>query len=249
MSVQDALGISPDAVDRIIRDRWPAWAAAHPKLPSQVDSCARLHRWIRSSASCDTDDVLRIMAMRAHIDDYDDRDAAAVLAFVMLPAAALIAHKLRSMDREIDAHVAAHLWIQARTTPWRSRGRIAIGLRWRVWRYVVQELSPPEGIDGAVPDIGSLVRPQSDDPRCADDEISDLVAVARRSGDLTRDDVLLLMAVLDASSAAVPDKARGAALLGDRVSDAVAPLHGTSPRSVRRRTRSCIETLRRLASA
>lgn len=187
--------------------------------------------------------------MRAHIDDYDDRDAAAVLAFVMLPAAALIAHKLRSMDREIDAHVAAHLWIQARTTPWRSRGRIAIGLRWRVWRYVVQELSPPEGIDGAVPDIGSLVRPQSDDPRCADDEISDLVAVARRSGDLTRDDVLLLMAVLDASSAAVPDKARGAALLGDRVSDAVAPLRGTSPRSVRRRTRSCIETLRRLASA
>lgn len=35
MSVQDALGISPDAVDRIIRDRWPAWAAAHPKLPSR----------------------------------------------------------------------------------------------------------------------------------------------------------------------------------------------------------------------
>lgn len=251
MSVQRSLGITRSVIDRIVDERWSAWAAEHPQLPPAIGSSTELYRWLRTGGSDLVDQALRTLAMRAHVDDYDDADAAIVLASAMLPAAALIAHQLHALDPDIDAHVAAHLWIQVRTTPWRLRGRIAIGLRWRIWRQVVGELSWPEALEGAVAGNLDLRSQQSvdGDTRCDDDELLELLSAARRSGELSDDDVELLVAVLDASSAAVPGKARGAALLGDRVSEAVAPMRGASPRHVRRQTRSCIEALRRLACA
>ena len=247
MSVQLAFGFSQDELDRIISERWAEWAGVHEEIPGRVRSWEDLLRLLRSDSPARADAALRALARRAHIDHINDPEAAMVLAAAMLPAAILVSHQLQALDPEIDQHVAAHLWIQARTTPWQSRGRVAIGFRWRLWRAVVKELSLPDVRRD--PDFFTAVHSGPGFVAGDDDELAQLLAEARRCGELSSDDVHLLASVLHASSAAVPGTARGAALLGERVSQAVAPLRGTSSRTVRRRTRRCIAALARLASA
>ena len=249
MSVQSALGITAESVDRIISRRLSQWVSSHDELPADIHDVACLQARLRQSPQV-ADRILRILAMRGHVDHLDDAEAASVLAYVMLPAAILIARQLYRREPEIDTHVAAHLWIQSRTTPWTNRGAIAVGIRWRVWKGVTKELALPafphaELNDSSIERAASLWRHDASD----DETLTELLSLALRSGDLTMDEVDLLHNVLEASVAVDGTDSRGAALLGQRVSSAVAPIHGADPRTIRRHTRSCIDALRRLASA
>ena len=90
MSVASALSLTREAVQGIIVEQGPGWAARRPPLPG-VDQPAARDRWLRDADPAAADDVLGGLAQLAAADGGDDVDAAKVLAWVLLPAACRVA--------------------------------------------------------------------------------------------------------------------------------------------------------------
>lgn len=247
MTVMTALGCYPDHIDRILADSWPGWQADNPHLPRIVGS-VDLRRWMRTAQPGEADLVLRTLGRLAAEDDGDDTLAAAVLAWLMLPAASLVAYQLRRLDPDIDFHVAAQLWIEVRSVPWRGHARIAPGLRWRLLRRVADDVRQPATPCGLDPTEGEEAEPESGGLP-VEDELDELLVAAWRAGVLSEDDCDLLVAVLSAAAEVATPGRASAALLGEKVSGAVAPRWGVTARQIRRRTARCIRALTDLATA
>jgi hypothetical protein len=130
------------------RRRWPEWALADPRL-GVVAEFDRLRGFLDSVPREEADQVLLVLAMLAAPDGGDDPAAAAALAKCLLPGAARLAgwisgrlvdtpawrvmRDLQPVDAAsagelINQVVAAELWIQVRSFPWRRLTKVAANI-------------------------------------------------------------------------------------------------------------------------
>ena len=81
-----------------------------------------------------------LCALAAADDGEDASSAAGVLAWLLVPGACLLAHRLREVSAEVDALVAGQLWIEVRTFgPARGR-RVAASILWNTRNAVLREV-------------------------------------------------------------------------------------------------------------
>lgn len=94
------------------------------------------------------------LGMLAAPDGGDDFAAAAALVHVLMPGAVLLANRTNSLREawrnaglstvvpgaeDADAHVAAHLWLEVRSFPWRRLGNVAANIMLNVRAAVMAE--------------------------------------------------------------------------------------------------------------
>lgn len=127
MCIQRALGLEAEgATLKRLEALWPVWAAADPRLA--VTSFEGL-REFESSGDRDQKRALRLaLATKATVAGDDDVDAAAALAWALLPGVIAIAGRLHEWvakacptwgrdTEELDALVASELWVAIREFP------------------------------------------------------------------------------------------------------------------------------------
>lgn len=256
MSVASALNLTREAVQAIIVEQWPGWAARLPAL-LRVDHPADLDRWLRDADPAAADDVLGGLAQLAAADGGDDVDAAKVLAWVLLPAACRVAGSFTRVA-DIDEHVAAQLWIEVRSFSWQTTSRVAANIARNLRKHLstdLSELPAASLLATAQADAGLVVALArqyglgvAEDGPSPMDELLSVLEWGCRRGLITSEDRMLL---LDMIAAAADDPAwhrSGAALLGDKVSDSVGTHWGISGRTVRRRAAASISALAQVAA-
>ena len=91
---------------------------------------AGLPDWLWHATPAEADRALLHLAFLAARDGGDDLAAAGVLAWVLLPGAQAIVRALARTTSVIDEVVAAQLWVQVRTFPWRTGHRVATNILW-----------------------------------------------------------------------------------------------------------------------
>lgn len=250
MSVNTALGITVSQIDELINGHWSRWQEEHPFLPN-VGSSSELRAWLSTVTTHDRNVALRALAREAHVEAGNDPDAALVLAWVLLPTAAYLAHRLRRLDSRIDHHIAAQLWLEVRSINWWQSRPVAMVVMFSIRRAVYWDLGLgdiPCGLDpleGRRQNFAGVPIPGESD----DDDVDSLLGLAEDGGVLSRDDVALLSALMETSRTIPTRSGRSVALLGERVTGAVAPRLGVSARTVRRRARHSIDRLANLAIA
>ena len=148
-NVADQLGLEDDGERlRQARQRWPQWTVADPRL-AVVEEFDDLRGWLDSVSREEADQVLLVLAMLAAPDGGDDPAAAVALAKCLLPGAARLAGWIsrwltdtpaRTVMRDlqpvdavsagelINQIVAAELWIQVRSFPWRRLTKVAANI-------------------------------------------------------------------------------------------------------------------------
>lgn len=250
MSVSTALGITVSQIDDVINRHWARWREEHLPLPV-VRSSSELRTWLSRVTTDERNVALRALAREAHVDAGDDTHAAMLLAWVLLPTATYLAHRLRRLDARIDHHIAAQLWLEVRSIRWWQRRPVAMVVMFSIRQAVCWDLGLrdiPAGLDPLVGQrkaYGGPPIPGEPD----NDDVTSLLELAEAGGVLSEDDVALLLALLEASHAIPTRSGRSVPLLGERVTGAVAPRIGISARTVRRRARQSIDRLTDLAIA
>ncbi|MCC6496320.1 MAG: hypothetical protein IT193_08675 [Propionibacteriaceae bacterium] len=242
MSVVAQFGITADSITRLIDNHWLAWMAQAPDLHLRPTDTP-LDQWVTRAPAVDVDRVLRALARLAHDDEPTTAQGAAlVLVWLMMPAASMLANQLRTLDVDIDQHIAAQLWIEVRSYPWQTTGRVAANLRCNLRKHLLADFAEPELIlfdqqppDEPAPDGGDSMQ-----------EAVDFLEEGLEDEAITQDDFDLLLAVLDAADQLHPRPYRGG-LTGNRVSNLVAAELGVTGRTVRRRTTRSIAALARYA--
>ncbi len=152
MSVAAQLGLDDPAQGLLARacTDWAVWQRRDPRL-AVVDDLLDLPRWIRSADREDVDDVLHELARLGSPTGGDDVAAAGALAWVLLPGARLVAHRLRDMTHRIDECVAAQLWIEVRSFAWERRRKVAGNIVMNLRRGVLRELGAGEHLRAVDP--------------------------------------------------------------------------------------------------
>jgi len=249
MSVTELLGIEDDkALRELAVARWGSWLEVVPALAA-VPEPHRLLEW-RVTALPEVANVALVgLAQLSAVDGHDDRDAALVLAWLVLPAALRVRRELGWIPGPLDESLAAALWVEVRTVPWRRPVRVAARILWRLRDAVRADLNVP--IRGNVPDLPVEVLPEPNVPPVPDEPSGELESVldwALESEVITGTDRGLLDCVLSAirdmdAAGASPRANTVAGLAGDRVAGIVAAQLGIHPRSVRRRTARVLAAL------
>ncbi|WP_157537490.1 hypothetical protein [Nocardioides sp. Root190] len=160
MSVGDQLGIEEDSeLLDVARNRWPEWVRSDPRL-DVVEQFDDLRAWLSTVERAAADQVLLALAMRGAPDGGDEVAAAAALAKCLLPGACQLAGWLLSLPTKgwtpedsqpvldcsgslstrINELVAAQLWIEIRTFPWRRLTKVASNIMMRTKYGVLKEL-------------------------------------------------------------------------------------------------------------
>lgn len=141
MSVAQSLGVD-DLNGRLMagaRAAWSSWAAARPEI-AVVDDLLDLPDWLRSAEPDDRDRPLVQLATFA----LDDRDAAAALAWLLVPGASRIAARLHDAVADIDAMVAGQLWLEIRSPKVPPTRNVAATILRTVERAIKAELGVGE---------------------------------------------------------------------------------------------------------
>ena len=253
MGVMQAMGLEDSQVLGLLVERWPGWVEQVPDLAILADP-AQIDVWRRTAPASLVDRVLHGLAELAGRDGGDDRDAAQVLAWLMMPAAVRLSEELTDVDPDIDEHIAACLWIEVRTVASRPTARVAASLAWRLRRQVFMELGDRARIEShgdktlartfladdvmTTADLGA----DSDDPSIRE-ELAAVLAWASDQDLITVTDARLLVDVVAAADAWREGYPDSIPLLGDSVCDRVAARWGMSGRTVRRHARQAITTL------
>jgi hypothetical protein len=126
MSVADQLGLWDETSERLALadQRWGEWAAAYSAL-THCCGVRGLRSWLPGADNAEADEALHALATLAAVDGGDDIAAAAALAWALMPGACTLANRLRTLTWHIDEIVAAQLWVEVRTFPWRRLRRVA----------------------------------------------------------------------------------------------------------------------------
>lgn len=128
MSVQQQLGLEDHGlVVQQIRERWSTWSA-HDERLAAVAEFDELRDWLRTADVEERDDALYALANMAAKDAGDDHFAGAALAWALLPGAATLAARLAGFSARIDDLVAAQLWLEVRSFPWKRRRKVAANI-------------------------------------------------------------------------------------------------------------------------
>ncbi len=229
MSVATALRMCRADVQHVIRLRWADWLERRPEL-ADVDDPADLDQWLFASGPARADTALRAFAWLAAVDGEDDRDAALVLAWVMLPAAQALARRFAPCGIS-DDQVAAQLWIDVRSYPWNSNAKVAPRLAGLVRRHL-------EAAD-------RLVGPAPVPDRDAMAELLAVLESGCREGVISAEDRALLLDVVAVASEPSGSWADGGYVTpwAKQVSDHVGMIRGVDGRTVRRRTTASLQAL------
>lgn len=250
MGLERILDLDEQRVQGLLRRNWRRWSQLVPALASVPDG-EQLAGWRRTAGAPDVNRVLRGLAELAAADGLDDTDAARVLAWLMLPAAKSLAGSIRG--RDVEAHVAARLWIEVRTIPWMVRGPIAANISMAVRAGVLLDLDSTGQLENHdktqartvpaseyVETVGSRTSTRLREP------MEDVLAVLDwgcANHVITGADRSLLLDVLAAAAEEHGSPSRCQPLLGEKVSDRVGASRGLSGRQVRRRAQRSIALL------
>ena len=257
MSVATHLGLTDpdDPVLAAARRRWTRWQQTHEAL-RVVDDLLDLPEWLRAADGAGADRVLLALAELSAPDGGDDVAATAALAWLLLPGASLLAFRLGRLCQRIDEVLAAQLWVEARTFPWRRGQKVAANILMNTRKNVMRELGVGERADRtwarSIPlsptadvwrDAGHDLHHTGVTPA---QELEDLLEAAQAQGILSDADRALLLSLAEAADRAHPARSgRGnAGLMTPAASEAVARSRGISARTVRRHAARSIEALR-----
>jgi hypothetical protein len=243
MSVTQAIGYTTDQIDQMIRGHWEGWAEIVPDLDLVPDPL-QLKRWLTSADRRDADRILRGLAQLASINGADSIEAAAVLAWLLVPVASLVAHHLGALHQDIDQLVAGQLWIEVRTYPWQTTGRVAANVRFKVRKQLLKDLGATLPMWLPLDEVRSSIS----DPERHSSEILEILIDGLEAEVISQDDFDLLLAVLDAAERIPIQPFTGLRLTGNRVSEAVASELAVTGRTVRRQTTGSIRALAEFAA-
>jgi len=124
MNVTEMLGLQDEQMEALVEDQWAGWAGVEPRL-AVVHDPERLDAWRRKAAPETANAVLLGLARLAAFDGGDDTDAALVLAWLLMPTALRVRRSLWAVSERIDEVVAAQLWVEVRSLPWRRQHWVA----------------------------------------------------------------------------------------------------------------------------
>ena len=262
MSVANHLGLTdPDNdVLALARQRWPSWQASHEPL-RVVDDLLDLPDWLRAADWAAADRVLLALAELSAPDGGDDVAATGALAWVLLPGASLLAFRLGRLCHRIDEVLAAQLWVEARTFPWRHGQKVAANILMNTRKGVMRDLGIGQRADptwarsipvdpGADMWLDAAHYMDYAFPRPAE-ELQDLLELAQAKSVVSDADVELLLSLAVAADRARPARSgRGnAGLMAPAASEAVARSRGVSARTVRRHAARSVHALRAVWAA
>lgn len=262
MSVATHLGLTdPDNdVLAMARQRWTSWQASHEAL-RVVDELLDLPDWLRAADWAAADRVLLALAELSAPDGGDDVAATGALAWVLLPGASLLAFRLGRLCHRIDEVLAAQLWVEARTFPWRRGHKVAANILMNTRKGVMRDLGIGEQADPTwahsipvAPTAEVWLDAAHDAHHTAPtpaQELQDLLERAQAKGVLSDADGELLLSLAEAADRAHTARAgRGnAGLMAPAASEAVARSRGVSARTVRRHASRSVHALRAASAA
>jgi hypothetical protein len=273
MSVQQQLGLEDDSLlVQQIRERWSTWSA-HDEHLAAVEEFDEFRDWLRTAGVEERDDALYALAWMAAKDGGDDLTAGATLAWALLPGAATLAARLAGFAPRIDDLVAAQLWIEVRSFPWKRRRRVAANILAstragvlldlgdigqviradRVWANTSRlsgELLEGDWLvsDGRV-ELRARARDQLsvdfNDELTSAQEVDALLTWGVREGLINDRDRLVLTELIDEAETTTPARARTAncGLGGREITRQVGDRLGVSPATVRRHLNSSVAAL------
>jgi hypothetical protein len=254
MNVTEMLGLDDERIEAVVEEHWSGWVALEPRLDA-VDDPAHLDAWRRKAAPKVANDMMLGLARLAAFDGGDDAYAALVLAWLLLPSALRVRRALGALSERIDEVVAAQLWVEVRSLPWRRPHWVAAKVATRMregvlldcgapthhqpHRLAVVRMGPVDPADGGWPGEG--------DPDPAD-ELAELLAWACAEQVIDLEDRELLISLIAAArsldEAGEHHREGGSAGFSSRrLSDLVAREWGVCSRTVRRRTARCLAAL------
>lgn len=259
MSVATQLGLSDPTKELLgrAREAWPQWCEHRPSL-RVVQDLLDLPGWIRAADRHASDDILHQLAELASPTGGGDVVAAGALAWLLLPGACVMAHRLRSLTTRIDEVVAAQLWLEVRSFPWQRQRKVAANIVMNTRRGVLRELGVGQSAREADPVWARAVQCEPDSPVWAvvegrqdphpsatSQELADVLlwALEERVIDEADRDLLLALAVT-ADRTGVSHNSRGrSGLCAHTVTARVAGQVGVSPITVRRRATVTLSAL------
>lgn len=152
MSVTTQLVLSDPTKELLgqAREAWPRWREQRPDL-GVIEDLLDLPTWIRAADRTASDGVLHRLAELASPTGADDVTAAGALAWLLLPGACVVAHRLRTLTSRIDEVVAAQLWLEVRPFPWQRQRKVATNIVKNTRRGVLRELGVGQSARGADP--------------------------------------------------------------------------------------------------
>jgi hypothetical protein len=197
------------------------------------------------------------LATLAATDGGDDIAAAAALAWALMPGACTLANRLQTLTWNIDEIVAAQLWVEVRTFPWRRLRKVAATVLKDTRTGVLRECEAKSQLRRTDPTWSrtSPVDPygtfwagyastHSNRPISPGQELRKLLKWGCENKVITDDDRALLLCVVEAADrvALRRDRGRGG-LLADVVAEAVARQRGIAASTVRRRAGQSVDAL------
>ena len=259
MSVADQLGLRDEASElwALADQRWDHWATAYPGL-SHCFGVRDLRLWLRGANQSDADEALHALATLAAADGGDDIAAAAALAWALMPGACALANRLRTLTWNIDGIVAAQLWVEVRTFPWRRLRKVAANVLMNTRAGVLADCGARSQLERTDPTWsrtspvdpygtfwGGYASTHCERPTDPGQELLELLGWGCANKVITDGDRALLLCLVEAADRAGTRRVgRGTGgLMANNVSEAVARQWGIAPKTVRRRARRSMDAL------
>ena len=227
---------------------WQRWCHQDPEL-AVVDDLFDLPTWTRRVGATTKDPLLAHL----HLLAQQDAEAAAVLAWLLLPGATRLANALRDLSPDIDALTASELWVQIRSR--QAKRCIAATILREVRRALLDELGHGDSArkrdkvwantwvcdDDAVLDSPASV---PDLETNADSQSGHLVQAALLAGAISYDDASLLHQLAQAADEqAAPSRRGRGGLTAPAAVESAMRFRKVPTRTVRRRATAALDQL------
>ncbi len=259
MSVADQLGLRDETSGLLAmaNERWDHWATTAPVL-APCCGVRELRSWLPGADKADADEALHALATLAAADGGDDVAAAAALAWALMPGACAMANRLRTLTWHIDEIVAAQLWVEVRTFPWRRLRKVAANVLLNTRTGVLRDCEARSQLERTDPTWsrtcpvdpygtfwGVYASTHSGHPTDPGQELLELLEWACDKKVISGADRALLLCLVEAADRAANRRlGRGTGgLMANDVSESVAQQWGIAASTVRRRTRRSMDAL------
>jgi hypothetical protein len=258
VSVEIQLGLH-DKDNGLLAHAWQNWTSWTDRFPclSGIGGVESLRGWLRAAEPAAADEVLHALVTLASPSGGDDPSAAAMVAWVLLPGASVLAQRLQTLSPRIDQLVAAQLWIEIRTFPWRRLRKVAANILANTRTGVLRECGAHRQIERLDRTWSSvrLVDPtalfwarvgtQDDASQSPVHELVEVLQWARAANVISDSDRSLLLSLAETADSFGPARTgRGwCGLMANELSADLAERLGISPITVRRRARKAISAL------
>jgi hypothetical protein len=259
MSVAEQLGLLDESCELLVLAdrRWGLWSSAYPAL-THCCGTGEMRSWLRGADPADADQALHALATLAATDGGDDIAASAALAWALMPGACTLANELRTLHWHIDEIVAAQLWLEVRTFPWRRLAKVAANVLLNTRVGVLQDCNVKSQLERTDPTWsrtslmdpygtfwGGYVSTRRERPTHPVHELSKLLEWGCRNQVITGEDRALLLCLVEAAARPATRRlGRGTGgLMANDVSEVVALRWGIAATTVRRRAHASVQAL------